>query len=287
MDEPARQTMMVPIIRRADITVETFRAYWRAVHGPVAARLKGLDFYEQLHLDAGLTSIGAADVEYGEESYDGLAILSFPSVAALDVYRGLGPIMPADEPNAFGFAVRYDVPAGENGLTQIPREIAARPDARAGVLACVRKMVGASDAEFSARMDQIVTAMEGLTDVSGAWVDLPTPRSTARVDAEAVDRYTPDGRQFQAVLRLSTRRPDAVSPRLAKALMQGNSVLSAKIQTIRESHLFVYHDALTLSAVRGTEAAELIVRQNAENQYDISLLKLFAPAGRSIDAMLR
>jgi uncharacterized protein (TIGR02118 family) len=66
--------------RRPGMGLETFRAYWRDVHGPLAATIPVLHRYEQNHL---------ALSEYDKNDwppYDGLAITWFASTA--DMKRG-------------------------------------------------------------------------------------------------------------------------------------------------------------------------------------------------------
>lgn len=46
--------MHVLLSRRASLTQSDFRRYWQDVHGPLAARLPGLDAYRQLHLNPAL-----------------------------------------------------------------------------------------------------------------------------------------------------------------------------------------------------------------------------------------
>jgi uncharacterized protein (TIGR02118 family) len=81
--------------RRPSMALEPFGAYWRNVHGPLAAKIPALHRYEQNHL---------AMSEYGKEEpppYDGLAITWFASTA--DMKRGTTTpeysATRADEPN--------------------------------------------------------------------------------------------------------------------------------------------------------------------------------------------
>jgi uncharacterized protein (TIGR02118 family) len=81
--------------RRLDMALEPFRAYWRNVHGPLAATIPVLQRYEQNHL---------ALSEYDKQApppYDGLAITWFASTA--DMKRGAATAeyfaTRADEPN--------------------------------------------------------------------------------------------------------------------------------------------------------------------------------------------
>jgi uncharacterized protein (TIGR02118 family) len=81
--------------RRPGMALEAFRAYWRNVHGPLAAEIPVLHRYEQNHL---------AMSEYDKKEpplYDGLAITWFASTA--DMKRGTTTpeyaATRADEPN--------------------------------------------------------------------------------------------------------------------------------------------------------------------------------------------
>ena len=81
--------------RRPGMALDPFRAYWRNVHGPLAAAIPVLHRYEQNHL---------AMSEYDKKApplYDGLAITWFASTA--DMKRGTSTpeysATRADEPN--------------------------------------------------------------------------------------------------------------------------------------------------------------------------------------------
>ncbi len=60
--------------RRPGMALEPFRAYWRAVHGPIASHIPPLVRYEQNHLAMGEYAKGAPP-------FDGLAITWFRSTA--------------------------------------------------------------------------------------------------------------------------------------------------------------------------------------------------------------
>ncbi len=61
--------------RRPGMALQAFRAYWREVHGPIAARIPVLRRYEQNHLEREAYAAGPAP------RYDGLAITWFESTA--------------------------------------------------------------------------------------------------------------------------------------------------------------------------------------------------------------
>jgi uncharacterized protein (TIGR02118 family) len=80
--------------RRPGMPLEAFRAYWRNVHGPIAAKIPVLHRYEQNHLKQSAYSDG-------EPPYDGLAITWFASTS--DMKAGTTTpeyqVTRADEPN--------------------------------------------------------------------------------------------------------------------------------------------------------------------------------------------
>ena len=81
--------------RRPGMALQPFRAYWRNVHGPLAATIRVLHRYEQNHL--AMSEYAKADAP----PYDGLAITWFASTA--DMKRGTATpeyaATRADEPN--------------------------------------------------------------------------------------------------------------------------------------------------------------------------------------------
>jgi uncharacterized protein (TIGR02118 family) len=81
--------------RRPGMSPESFRQYWRSMHGPLASRIPVIRRYEQNHLKASEYAGGR------EPPYDGLAVTWFDSTADMK----LGATTPeyaatrADEPN--------------------------------------------------------------------------------------------------------------------------------------------------------------------------------------------
>lgn len=62
------------VMRRPGMELESFRTYWREVHGPLAARIPTICRYEQHHAAADAYAAGAP-------AYDGLAVTWFRSTA--------------------------------------------------------------------------------------------------------------------------------------------------------------------------------------------------------------
>jgi len=80
--------------RRPGMELATFRAYWRNVHGPIAAKIAVIHRYEQNHLKL-------SEYDKGKQSYDGLAITWFASTADMKLGATTREyqLTRADEPN--------------------------------------------------------------------------------------------------------------------------------------------------------------------------------------------
>ena len=89
--------------RRADLPPEAFRRHWLDVHAPLAARLPGLGSYRQNHIVERLHE----DPESPLQSIDGIAQLSFPGVAAMEV---------SDASPEYA-ACKLDIPKFQGGIT--------------------------------------------------------------------------------------------------------------------------------------------------------------------------
>jgi hypothetical protein len=273
--------MIVPIIRRADLDLETFRAYWREVHGSAAARLPGLDFYEQLHLGPSPVCHGAA-TPYTDEEIDGFAILGFRSNADLDEYRTAASITQEDEPNAFRFAARYDVPYRPDGLQCLSRDEARSFSWREGALLVLRRIPEASDHDFESSVLTLCESLKASSGVADVRVSFPLPRTEEASPAGTVDRFTPLPRQIQAIARLAFS-DEAASPPLVPHLAGQEAIASAQLYDIAASHLYVMDGAMTVSALRGVQAAGLIARMGAKNQLEPKVITLFSSGARATD----
>ena len=70
-------TMLVFVRRRADLSPESFHAYWRDVHGPIGAQIPGVRRYVQHHAIPNLYTGGREPV------YDGVAQTWFDDLEAM------------------------------------------------------------------------------------------------------------------------------------------------------------------------------------------------------------
>ncbi|SEB18529.1 conserved hypothetical protein [Variovorax sp. YR216] len=89
--------------RRADVTPSQFASHWLGVHGPLAAKLPGLGTYRQNHIRERLHEAPDSPVQ----AIDGIAQLSFPSIAAMEV----------SDASAEYAACKLDIPKFQGGIT--------------------------------------------------------------------------------------------------------------------------------------------------------------------------
>ena len=120
-----------------DITLEKFDDYWRDVHGPVCARLPGQFQYWQFHVahNEGGVFPAVEGVSYSTadaDQFDGIAELTFRSVADRQTWFDAAGILMDDEHNIFSKAIGY---VTEQGLskTYVDGIAAGDPNGDAGL----------------------------------------------------------------------------------------------------------------------------------------------------------
>jgi hypothetical protein len=93
------------IERRPDISRSLFTRYWRDVHGVMAARIPGFDFYTQHHV---------TPLDPGAEAFEGIAIVTYRSEedrAGL-IHSEVTQHIHRDEQNVFRRALLYNLGEG-------------------------------------------------------------------------------------------------------------------------------------------------------------------------------
>ena len=291
----SQKAMIVPIIRKKGLSIDDFRAYWRAVHGPIAARLTGVGFYEQIHLDHSEHTFGKGDDTYGAEQLDGIAILGFHSQVQLDAYRGVASVMQNDEANVFSFAARYEIApeiapdivseSGAPASKHLPSAPVWPPiiQNRQGQIVVLQRHGNVQDdaaqIQFRNEVSGLIARYNAEMNTTDVWVHFVEPRETSVAPDANIDRFTPGERQFQALIRLGDEK-GARFASLISQLTRLESVKFGRVCQIAASYLFVIDDKITLFALRGGEAEDLITRLGATNQRSLGISKLFAPDER-------
>src|SRR5688500_14023754 len=118
-DNDAKVTFYVLLWKRNGISLEMFDDYWRDVHGPVCARLPGQFQYWQFHVahNEGGIFPNVEGVNYttsAEDQFDGIAELTFRSVADRQTWFDAAGILMDDEHNIFSKAIGYVTEQGNS-----------------------------------------------------------------------------------------------------------------------------------------------------------------------------
>ena len=109
------------VLRRPRVPHEVFATYWRDVHGPLCARIPGLAWYVQHHLnreqDAHLWPAIDGIETFADYELDGGVEIGFASKADQDVFNAASHILFADEQNMFAATVAYALPQGSRSIS--------------------------------------------------------------------------------------------------------------------------------------------------------------------------
>ena len=119
-DDEAQVTFYVLLWKRKGISLASFDDYWRDVHGPVCARLPGQFQYWQFHVahnEGGHLPGGrpaSATPRPTTDQFDGIAELTFRSLADRQTWFDAAGILMDDEHNIFSKAIGYVTEPGNS-----------------------------------------------------------------------------------------------------------------------------------------------------------------------------
>jgi len=136
-DESIETLFYTPLKKRTGLTVELFNLYWKDAHGPLCARLPGLFQYKQFHLDHDAGGLfpelpGVSRRTPADEQIDGIAELTFTSVANRQAWVDAGLPLMIDEQNCFDETIGYLV-SDRNSRTYVDRIANDIPNGPVGV----------------------------------------------------------------------------------------------------------------------------------------------------------
>lgn len=281
--------ILTTLKRRPGVTQETFHAYVRDVHGPLASRLANSDMRQYWHLELAhddgsmwprVDGIGYAMTE--AESFDHSNPTVYTSKRALEAYfldPAVGGILMRDEPNIFAETIIYTAPEGQLLEYRAPRPDStglAEGEGAVKYLVYFRKAAGTDVAGFRRFMtESYAPALAAAPDVSTLRLFLLDPpdnsNSTNRL-ATGVSHFAAPERQYQAAIEI------AFADRLAMTRAFGSDAYRATLpeqpRRIRQMHVFsvpettwmVEDGVLTTAGLRGAPAARLITTVGATNQ---------------------
>lgn len=120
------------ILRRDTLGHEVFVAYWRDVHGPLCARVPGMDWYVQHHFthqhDDHLWPLPEGLGPVPGYVLDGAVEIGFASQEHQELFQKTSPVLFSDEQNVFDETVAYTLPSGSTTL--VDRQVDAVPNGR-------------------------------------------------------------------------------------------------------------------------------------------------------------
>ncbi|WP_027174166.1 hypothetical protein [Methylobacterium sp. 10] len=266
------------VLRRPRVPHELFATYWRDVHGPLCARIPGLGWYVQRHLDRAQDAHLWPRVEgigpFADYELDGGVEIGFRSASDQAAFTEACPILFADEQNMFAATVAYALPHGSTTL--VDRVAEPSPNGDDG-LDRIEIHFGASHgdaAAFGERITGLARSLAAEAAVLKVRFHLPEPYDNAKPAPPApnVDHAVPSERRLIAVLELAfgsplERRTVYASDAFAVATAGLNEhVAHASAFAVSGVYTYVRDGTLTLAGLRGSRPAQLIERIGAVNQ---------------------
>lgn len=266
--------MLVLLSRRESISPADFRAYWQDVHGPLAARLRGLHHYRQLHLRFARgwwPELPGVDLEpLAADRVDGIADMAFASPEGQRAYAEVAHLTRGDEPHLFRRSVRYLT--DEATQAEAPARLAAATPAETGFGLCalLRRRAGDDAPAFAERVRSLLRPLLA-AGRARVWTLAPRDNTQNHLLAPHVDHDAPEARQYQAVAELWFDDAAAAHRMLADpAFAEGQQALlgAAHVYSIEQVAPMLLRGAMTASGRRGHTVAQLIARVGASNQLE-------------------
>jgi EthD domain len=265
----------------------------RSVPGPVCARLPGQYQYWQFHVahNEGGTFPVVKDVDYStdvDDQFDGIAELTFKSVADRQTWMTASSILMDDEHNIFRKAIGYVTDEG-NSRTYVDRIDVGNPNGRLGPVkfhVMVKPANQVSVADFRRYLtDQFAAQVVQSPRVLKLRLHLFEPPDVSRPDAAGVAHSEPPQKQYRAAFEIGFKdRLDMeaffASEQYAAAVKdQAKYVKQVAPFPERDVYTFVYDGKMTLAGQRGSRTASLITDIGAVNQLRDDVLDLVLGKG--------
>lgn len=289
-DQAAQLAFYVPLWKRKGISLELFDDYWRNVHGPVCARLPGQYQYWQFHIAHNEGGIWPAieGIDYNtpeEDQFDGIAELTFKTVADRQTWFQASTILMDDEHNLFRKAIGYNTNSG-NSITYIDGIENATPNGLVGVEKfhiMLKKTDDVSVEDFRQYLTESFASEIVKSDLLlKLRLHLFEEVDNSRPDAAGVAHSEPPEKNYQAALEIAFSNRLEMEKFFASEIYTNATKYQAKyvrqISTFpeRTAFTFVYGGQMTLAGQRSSTVADLITNIGAINQLqdDISTLML-------------
>ncbi|MDX1978123.1 MAG: EthD domain-containing protein [Pseudanabaenaceae cyanobacterium bins.68] len=292
-DQAGKVVFFVPLWKRKGLDLTLFDDYWRDVHGPVCARLPGQYQYWQFHVSHNLGGIfpqvpGISYHTPDPDQFDGIAELTFKSVADRNTWFQAAAILMDDEHNIFSKAIGYNSSPG-NSQTLVDRIPQGDPNGDHPPNLVVLYNLIKAQPQVSADQfrDYLFTQLAPSLATSSHLLKLRLhvfdQVDSSRPPAAGVDHAEPPESSYQACLELAFANGLALEHFFADPIYQATTSTQpqylSQISTfpLRDAYTFVYDGKITLAGERGSSIAQLITRIGAVNQLQPEITSLFSP----------
>ncbi|GAX38302.1 EthD domain-containing protein [Nodularia sp. NIES-3585] len=287
-DRNGKVAFYVLLWKRKGITLTLFDDYWRNVHGPVCARLPGQHQYWQFHLahnQGGMwPSIDGINYSCPEsDQFDGIAELTFATVADRQAWFNAATILMDDEYNIFSKAIGYNTNPS-NSRTYVDAIPTGNPNGELGVMKFHVMVKKADDVNVEAFRKYITDSFAAAIVTSESLLKfrlhLFEEVDNSRPDAPGVVHIEPLEKQYQAAFEIAFSNPLEMakffaSPEYRSTVnSQPHYIKQINAFPERTAYSFVYDGQMTLAGQRSSTVAELITNVGAINQLKQEVVSL-------------
>jgi hypothetical protein len=282
-DRHIRTQTYSPVRKLDGLPLELFASYWRDVHAPLCARLPGLGFYVQHHFSRELSAnlwAFAEGVKPIDVVLDGAVEIGFASSEDLAQFVAASPLLFGDEVNLFGWDAAFFLPKGSK--TWIDQQADGVPNGPDRLHRLHVYMHASLDADFTAWANRFAAGLASDPAVRKLRLHLPEAYDNANPQPPSpVDHFVIDTMRELAIMEIGF--DDALSARMffeseayrATLAGQARHVRAMKVVLVTGVYTFVRDGKPTVAGLRGSRAAELIVRTGATNHHAPEVKRLF------------
>ena len=288
-DDAAQMATNGFLDRRDDVPAALFYAYWRDVHGPLAARIDGMHQYWQHHLDvpdpgllpAAVADSGIAVTALDTDRLEGLAEVTFADEtdrAGMGASPAAAQLM-ADEQNVFQGTYLHSSVAG-NTVTLVDHAETGTPAGARDAYHVILLIAANEESDRSAFRERVAdglaTPLAQAQDVVKVRYHLFESYDASGWETPNVDNERTPAQAFDAWIELAFPDRAAAAAGLASvadALVAPDLIAAIHAYPVREAYTLVYDGRPTLAGLRGTAITQTIDAVGAANQRTLPVLQ--------------
>ena len=277
-------TLVMPLRKREDMTVDEFRQYWLDVHITLPARYPGLDSVF-LHLVSFDDSVwpavdGVADRPTARDEFHGVPEATFAAMSDLAVFQEVSHPQMLDGANFLSEMLAYPS-LGPNSET-VADSTDPVPDGHdhlvRHLLFLRRRDDVPTDAFRAFVADRFATRLAASPGIVKVRRHLLEPIEVA-LDHPGTVMSKPLDRQYQACVEVVAQDVDSLAALAADPeWAEGVRAHCAAVHAPRVTRCIAsrHHGRITLAGLRGVTVADTITRLGAKNQVTPEVSRIFA-----------